>query len=105
MLSILGKGEFHSVSWIQSQLQERGFVDINVKVETKPISLKVPEFVEMSMIMFPMISQSFWTEQQREESFDKVRPALEKYLVDLYGKDGEIPMEWTAILSTARKSK
>lgn len=56
------------------------------------------------MLMFPMISKPFWTEEQREKYGDLVRPALEKYLGDRNGMDGEVPMEWTAILSTARKA-
>lgn len=28
--------------------------------------------------------------QQREENADKVRPAMENHLTDLYGKEGEI---------------
>lgn len=102
-MTSLGNGDWNSVEWIESQLQERGFDDINVKADTKAISLLVPEFVEMFMLMFPMISKSFWTEEQREKYGDLVRPALEKYL-DMYGVDGEVPMEWTAILSTARKA-
>ncbi|KAJ5175999.1 Acetylaranotin bis-thiomethyltransferase [Penicillium canariense] len=99
----LGSGEWHSMSWIGSQLKKRGFEDINVRSDTKAISLKVPDFVEMNMIMFGMIAKVFWTEKQRGENADKVRPALEKYLESTYGKEGDIPMEWTAILSTARK--
>lgn len=57
----------------------------------------------MAVIIFPMVTKFFWSEKQREESSEKVRPALEKYLGELYGGNGEVPMEWTAILSTARK--
>lgn len=103
-LETLGTGEWHSVSWIESQLKERGFEDINVRSVTKAMSIKVPNFVEMTMIMFSMVSKAFWTEKQRQEDTEKVRPALEKYLETTYGKEGDIPMEWTAILSTARKS-
>jgi hypothetical protein len=103
-LEKLGDGKWYSTSWIESQLQQRGFVDIDVRTEAKALPLKVPEFVEMTMIMFPMIVKNWWTEQQREESLDKVRPALVKYLTDVYGEEGEIDMEWTAILSTARKA-
>lgn len=102
-LGALGNGEWNSTSWIESQLTDREFEDIKVKVDTKDISLSVSEFVEMTMVMLPMVAKYFWTEKQREESGDKVRPALVKYLEDKYGKDGEVPMEWTAILSTARK--
>jgi hypothetical protein len=91
------------VHWIESQLQQRGFENIIVKADTKAISLPVLEFVEMAMIMFPIITKLFWTDKQREDSEGKVRPALEKYLEGHYGKSGDVPMEWTAILSTARK--
>lgn len=102
-LSILSHGEWHSVPWIKSQLQQRGFENIIVEANTKAISLLIPEFVEMAMMMFPIIAKSFWTHKQREDSEDKVRPALVKYLEDRYGKDGDVPVEWTAILITARK--
>ncbi|KAJ5215723.1 uncharacterized protein N7498_002130 [Penicillium cinerascens] len=102
-LSILSHGEWHSVPWIKSQLQQRGFENIIVKADTKAISLVIPEFVEMVMLMFPIGAKSFWTPKQREDSEDKIRPALVKYLEDRYGKDGDVPIEWTAILSTARK--
>lgn len=102
-LNVLGDGEWHSTRWIESQLQKRGFGEICVKAETRDISLSVPDLVEMTAIMLPMVIKFFWTEKQREESSDKVRPALEKYLRELYGENGEVPMQWTAILSTARK--
>ncbi|KAJ5133345.1 hypothetical protein N7448_001626 [Penicillium atrosanguineum] len=98
-----GRVEWNSVPWIESQLKQRGFEKIIVKADTKTISLPGPEFVEMAMIMFPVITKSFWTEKQREDHGDKVRPALEKYLEQRYGKDEDVPMEWTAILSTACK--
>lgn len=103
-LEALGTGKWHSVPWIESQLKERGFEEINVRSVTKSMSIKVPNFVEMTMLMFSMVSNVFWTEKQRKEDTEKVRPALEKYLESTYGKDGDIPMEWTAILSTARKA-
>ncbi|KAJ5363696.1 Acetylaranotin bis-thiomethyltransferase [Penicillium cataractarum] len=99
----LGSGQWNSVSWIELQLKERGFEDINVRPVTKSMSIKVPNLLEMSMIMFAMVSKVFWTEKQREEDTDKVRPALERYLETTYGKEGDVPMEWTAIVSTARK--
>lgn len=96
-------GKWNSVSWIESQLKQRGFVDIKVNADTKAMSVPVPELVEMTTMMLPMITRSFWTDRQREESEHKVRPALEEYLRNLYGENGDVPMEWTAILSTARK--
>lgn len=91
------------MTWIQSQLKERGLENICARPETRAIPLSVPEFVEMTVIMFPMITKFFWTEKQREENSEKVRPALEEYLGEQYGENGEVPMQWTAILSTARK--
>ncbi|KAJ5569652.1 uncharacterized protein N7459_009082 [Penicillium hispanicum] len=102
-LTTLGNGEWNSPRWIESQLRHRGLEDIHAMVITKSISLSVAELVEMTMIMIPMVAKHFWTEDQREKSSGNVRPALEKYLEDTYGKEGQVPMEWTAILSTARK--
>ena len=77
--------------------------NIKVEVVTKSISLSVPEFGAMTMIMFPMVTKYFWSEEQQVKDSGKFRPALEKYLEGTYGRDGDIPMEWTAILSTAQK--
>lgn len=100
----LGDGQWNSVPWIESQLQQRGFTDINVKADTKHIPLTVEEFLESSMMMFTMIAQKFWTAEQREQHAAKVRPALTRYLEELYGEDGVVPIDWVAILSTARKA-
>lgn len=102
-LALLSRGEWNSVPWIESQLRQRGFENIIVKANNKTVSLTGPEFVEMTMLMFHLIAKSLWTENQREAHEGKVRPALEKYLEERYGKDGLVPLEWTAILSTARK--
>jgi hypothetical protein len=102
-LAIISHGEWNSVPWIESQLRQRSFENIIVKANTKTISLTCSEFVEMAMLMLPLITKSLWTEKQREDHGEKVRPALEKYLEEYYGKDGLVPLVWTAILSTARK--
>ena len=102
-LDALGNGEWNSVSWIESQLEHRGFRDIAVNAVTKSTSLLVSEFIESVMMMIPMVAQRFWSEEQREQSGDKFRPALQKYLNDTYGQDGVVPGDWTAIISTARK--
>ncbi|KAJ5372809.1 hypothetical protein N7517_004815, partial [Penicillium concentricum] len=103
ILAVLTDGKWDSKPWIESQLEELGFQDIDVRPTTIKLTLTSSIFVDMSMLMFPMIMNSFWTEKQREENKDKVRPALEKYVEDIYGS-GNIDTEWVAILSTARKS-
>lgn len=55
------------------------------------------------MMMLNIIIKSFWADKQREENADKVRPAMEKYMLDTYGEKGDIDMQWVAIISTARK--
>ncbi|KAJ5666850.1 Acetylaranotin bis-thiomethyltransferase [Penicillium macrosclerotiorum] len=102
-LKVLGSGEWDSVSWIETQLKERGLQDIQVQPNTQAISLTVPDFSKMVAVMFPMITKFFWTEEQRERQEEFVG-GLQQYLERTYGKDGEMAMEWTAILSTARKA-
>lgn len=102
-LSVIGDGQWNSVSWIESQLQQRRFEDVNVKIDSKHISLTKKKLLETSMVMFPLVVQRFWTAEQREQNESKVQPALAQYLEDTYG-DGVVPMDWIAILSTARKS-
>ncbi|CAI7615849.1 unnamed protein product [Penicillium glandicola] len=103
LLAVLTDGQWDSKPWIESQLEERGFQDIDVRTTTTKLTLTSPVFVEMTMLILPVMMKSFWTEKQREENKDKVRPAIEKYLEDTYGY-GNIETEWVAILSTARKS-
>lgn len=55
------------------------------------------------MMMLIVIIKSFWADKQRKENEDKVRPAVEKYVVDTYGKNADIEMKWVAIISTASK--
>ncbi|KAJ5154735.1 uncharacterized protein N7500_010174 [Penicillium coprophilum] len=103
ILAAMTDGKWDSKSWIESQLEELGFQDIEVRSTTVKMTLTSPVFADMSLMMLPMIMNSFWTEKQREENKQKVRPALEKYVEDNYGS-GHIDTEWVAILSTARKS-
>jgi hypothetical protein len=98
-----GDGEWNSVPWIESQLKERGLEDINVHSESRNISVPFSRLADMTTMMLNMIIKSFWTDKQREENADKVRPAMEKYMLDTYGGNGDIPMQWVAIISTARK--
>ena len=62
-------------------------------------------FTDITMMMLTVIIKSFWTDKQRKENEDKVRPAMEKYVVDTYGENGDIEMKWVAIISTARRSQ
>lgn len=55
--------------------------------------------------MLPMVFQRWWTEEQRKQHEAKVGPSVWKYVEDVYGKDVSVPMDWTAILSTAQKPK
>ncbi|CAG7946353.1 unnamed protein product [Penicillium nalgiovense] len=103
LLEVLTDGQWDSKDWIESQLEERGFQDIDVRPRTTKLTITSPIFVDMTMLMIPMMVKTFWGEKQREEHQDKVRPAIEKYLEDTYGY-GNIDTEWVAILSTARKS-
>lgn len=97
-------GQWHSVPWIKSQLEQRGCEEIDVRIETANISLHSDVFVDMSLLMLPILTKHFWTEEQREEHQDNVRAALEKYVSDNFGSDGDVETEWVAIISTARKS-
>lgn len=102
-LGMIGEGQWNSVTWIESQLRDRGYLDIKVNAVTKYNSFPVAEFVEMTMFMMPLVMKCCWSEGAQEENKDKVKPALEKYLASVYGENGEVPGEWVAILSTAQK--
>ncbi|KAJ5320026.1 hypothetical protein PENANT_c025G04408 [Penicillium antarcticum] len=102
-LKMTGDGEWNSAPWIKSQLKDRGLEDINVQEESRNIAVLSSRFTDITMMMLNMIIQSFWTEKQREENGDKVRRAMEKYVLDTYGENEDIDTKWTAIISTARK--
>lgn len=103
-LDLIGDGKWYSVSWVQSQLQERGFRDINVKPVTKSVTMKVSEFLLMLNMMVPMIAKHLWSEQQQKDGLDKAIPAIKKYLEEKFGADGTITDDWTALVATARKA-
>ncbi|KAJ5728745.1 uncharacterized protein N7483_003253 [Penicillium malachiteum] len=104
-LRTLGEGKlWDSPAWIENQLKERGFCDINVTSVTKSNPVSVSDFVDMAMFMVPIVIEYFWSEKMRQESKDKIKPVLEKYLIDTYGENGEVSGEWMAIVSTARKA-
>ncbi|CAG7968422.1 unnamed protein product [Penicillium olsonii] len=104
LLAVLSDGEWHSVAWIKSQLVQRGFEDIDVRVETATTSLESSVFVDMTMFMLPVVMKYFWSEEQREKYEPEVRTALVKSVEDIFGRDQDTVTEWEAIISTARKS-
>lgn len=100
----LNNGQWHSATWVKTHLDQRDLEDVNVNVITKHISMSVPELVEMTMVMFPMVAQYFWTADQREENHaEKIRQMLQERLVNTHGADQNVPTVWIAILATARK--
>ncbi|KAJ5273206.1 hypothetical protein N7478_008331 [Penicillium angulare] len=103
-LSFLNSGEWDNVEWIESELKKREFGHISVNAVTKHNTMPVAGFVDMTMFMVPVIIEHFWSEKMRQAHKEKIRPTLEKYLVETYGADGEVPGEWKAIVSTARKA-
>lgn len=102
LMSSFTDGKWYSAPWIESQLKERGFQDLRVRTSKVTLTLTSSVFIDMTMLMLPSMIKSFWTDKQREENEDKLRPTLEKYSRDAFG-DGDIQTEWVAILSTARK--
>ncbi|CAG8938816.1 unnamed protein product [Penicillium salamii] len=104
LLKRLTDGEWHSVDWIRSQLEERGFKGIDIRVETAKITLESSVFVDMSMLMLPIMMKSFWTEEQREMYEPKVHAALVEYVEDVFGYGKDVETDWVAIISTARKA-
>ncbi|KAL4882494.1 S-adenosyl-L-methionine-dependent methyltransferase [Aspergillus karnatakaensis] len=103
-LSSIGSGNWRSVTWIESQLQERKMIDINVQAHTKTVAIEAAGFVNMTMMIVPNIIKRAWSEEQVKEYEEKIRPALAEYLEGRFGKDGDVVLQWEAIVATARKS-
>jgi hypothetical protein len=104
LMSVMTDGDWNSKPWIKSQLEDRGFQDVDVCVKKDKLTLTPSILLDLTMLVLPVMVMSFWTEEQRKENAGKLRPALERYLENTFG-DGDVETEWVAILSTARKSR
>lgn len=103
-LKALGDGEWDNPSYIENQLRKRGFEEIQAVPVRKSIEVGTAQEM-ISAFQPPMmfIQSRFWTEEQRQQSSDKLLPRLEEYLEDKYGKNTAIKFEGEAIVTTARK--
>lgn len=104
LISSWGKGAWHKAEFVKGQLTAHGFVDVKVRIERYTWREKSPaSFCETFRTMAKCITSAFWNEAERKKCEGLVEGALLKYLVEKYGKDSEIEMNWAAILATGRK--
>lgn len=100
-----GVGDWYSIDWIRSHLQESSsFSDIEVAAVGKDLVIESPAtFVDTFSMMIPMLLERFWSEQERKEKAEMVVPALLKYMNEKYGEGEPVKMHWSANVVTARK--
>lgn len=104
-LNSLGNGEeWHNPSWVEAQLQKRGLEDIRVDSVPKTLATSTPgELMPPLAPIMGHISARFWSEEQREQHAAGLACAVLGYLETKYGADQLIPMNWAAVVATARK--
>lgn len=103
-LNAMGKGEWDNPSYVEKQLRERGFADIQAAPIAKTIDMgSAQEFAAALQPPLQLIMSRFWTEEQRQESSAKISPTLIKYLEDTAGKGITVNRQPEAIVVTARK--
>ncbi|OJJ46741.1 hypothetical protein ASPZODRAFT_66224 [Penicilliopsis zonata CBS 506.65] len=103
-LAIMQNGNWNDEAWIRSHLQDRGCEDIKVEAATKCLLTNIHDFFKSAMMLFPMAIRHFWTEEQLDKYEEYAKNAVWKYLDDKYGPDELVETEYTAIVSTCRKS-
>lgn len=104
-LGSMGNGEaWHSQSWVETQLQKRGLQDIRVNAIPKHMATSTArELLPPLAPIMGHIPAAFWTEEQRENQGANLASAVSSYLETKYGADQFIPMDWAAVVATARK--
>ncbi|KAL3470625.1 S-adenosyl-L-methionine-dependent methyltransferase [Aspergillus californicus] len=101
-LGKLTKG-WNTETQVHSVFEQAGFTDIQVSAVTDHISLPISEVVELNLTMIPVILGQWWTKGQREKYEERIPDAMQRYLEGKYGVGGLVPLEPTAIITTARK--
>lgn len=105
-LKSLGNGdEWHNPSWVEAQLRKRGLEDIQVNLVQKTIATSaLPEMLAALAPIMAHIPAKFWNEEQREQHGGGLTSAVSSFLETKYSADQPIPMDWIAVVATARKS-
>jgi hypothetical protein len=103
-LASFAPGAWDETDYIEEQMRKHGFVDI--QVEAVPKTLDVGKAADSSGILVPImnhIMRKFWTEEKREQMGHRVQGAVSEQMMDKYGEEKSLHMDWVAILVTARK--
>ncbi|KAL9030747.1 MAG: hypothetical protein Q9196_001151 [Gyalolechia fulgens] len=100
-----GKGDWHSVDWIRSHLQQDSpFTDIRVEEVGNDLTWDSPAMVmDTFSVMVPAILKMYWSESDRREKGAMAVPTLLRYMDGKYGEGMEVKMHWVANVVTMRK--
>ena len=67
--------------------------------------MNAKEFSDTFESMVQFVIGKFWSEEQRREGGGLVMNKVREVVVEKYGVDGELEMEWGAVLAVGRKPK
>jgi hypothetical protein len=103
-MKLMGNGEWDNPAWIETQLRERKFEDVEIKTSAKKIDMGTVEQL-MPILDGPLklIMVRDWTEEQRRKYGTDMLARLQKYMKQKHGDPGEVTKDWVAIIITARK--
>ncbi|KNG87150.1 UbiE/COQ5 family methyltransferase [Aspergillus nomiae NRRL 13137] len=98
----------HNVGWdeessVRAKFEQAGLSNIQVRTVKKEHLFPMDQFVESCTIIIPMIVNTFWTQDQRDQYESQLPLAIRRYAEGKFGKDGLASLEAEAIIATSRK--
>lgn len=98
-----GWGNWSSVNWTRTTLEDLGLEDVKVDVMAHLQHIRdAADFVACFERMMSMVMNSNWSEElRREHGIDEVKTLVRMYLEEKYrGKGWDVT--WTSIIASAR---
>jgi len=96
-------GHWDDAKWVEKNLADHGFDDVNVQVVPRQSRLEnVDEFMMLLPGTVGLIINKFWTAEEKQKCTTVCNETVKKYMRGKYGS-GAVVWDWVAILATARK--
>lgn len=97
-------GPWHMPSFVESMFRAAGYVDVKTEIVTRHIEMHdVDDFIFIFRAFVRVITDSFWTQQNRDECLPLVPGAFKKFLEGKYGVGKPFTVERTSIMASGRK--
>jgi len=105
IMELMSDGGWDNQSWVKNTLEKHGFEDVQIDVQPMPMRWK--NLQELMGTSFPkmmsMTPTKLWSKEDQDKYGPLLIPALEKFLLDKYGKDASFEFDMVAIIATAKK--